>query len=63
VRVAADNAFAGGDMKTAISLLSRLIELEPSNERNFYKVRGGGSAAWDRSWEVGYSFSVCVCVT
>lgn len=38
VRVAADNAFAGGDMKTAISLLSKLIELEPSNERNFYKV-------------------------
>ncbi|ETI41484.1 hypothetical protein F443_13287 [Phytophthora nicotianae P1569] len=37
VRVAADNAFAGGDMKTAISLLSKLIELEPKNERNFYK--------------------------
>ncbi|KAF1317000.1 Dnaj subfamily c member 3, partial [Globisporangium splendens] len=37
VRVAAENAFAGGDMKKAISLLSKLIELEPSNERNFYK--------------------------
>ncbi|OWZ02752.1 hypothetical protein PHMEG_00025634, partial [Phytophthora megakarya] len=37
VRVAADNAFAGGDMKTAISLLSKLIEMEPKNERNFYK--------------------------
>ncbi|KAF4034265.1 DnaJ domain [Phytophthora infestans] len=37
VRVAADNAFAGGDMKTAITLLSKLIELEPRNERNFYK--------------------------
>lgn len=23
----------------AISLLSKLIELEPTNERNFYKVR------------------------
>ncbi|KAG7378916.1 hypothetical protein PHYPSEUDO_009313 [Phytophthora pseudosyringae] len=37
VRVAADNAFAGGDMKTAIPLLSKLIEMEPKNERNFYK--------------------------
>ncbi|KAI9909181.1 hypothetical protein PsorP6_015074 [Peronosclerospora sorghi] len=37
VRVAADNAFAGGDMTTAISLLSKLIELEPQNERNYYK--------------------------
>ncbi|KAE9040730.1 hypothetical protein PR003_g5058 [Phytophthora rubi] len=37
VRVAADNAFAGGDMKAAISLLSKLIELEPKNERNLYK--------------------------
>ncbi|TYZ58216.1 hypothetical protein PybrP1_006444 [[Pythium] brassicae (nom. inval.)] len=37
VRVAAENAFAGGDMKKAISLLSKLIELEPKNERNFYK--------------------------
>ncbi|KAL4165670.1 hypothetical protein KRP22_014380 [Phytophthora ramorum] len=37
VRVAADNAFAGGDMKTAISLLSKLIEMEPSNERYLYK--------------------------
>ncbi|CEG42195.1 dnaj subfamily c member 3 protein [Plasmopara halstedii] len=37
IRVAADNSFAGGDMKTAISLLSKLIELEPTNERNFYK--------------------------
>ncbi|UIZ24111.1 hypothetical protein KXD40_008055 [Peronospora effusa] len=36
-RVAADNAFASGDMKMAISLLSKLIELEPTNERNFYK--------------------------
>ncbi|TDH66356.1 hypothetical protein CCR75_001717 [Bremia lactucae] len=37
VRVAADNAFSDGDMKSAISLLSKLIELEPTNERNFYK--------------------------
>ncbi|CAH0476927.1 unnamed protein product [Peronospora belbahrii] len=37
LRIAADNAFAGGDMKKAISLLSKLIELDPSNERNFYK--------------------------
>ncbi|CAI5746415.1 unnamed protein product [Peronospora destructor] len=36
-RVAADNAFASGEMETAISLLSKLIELEPKNERNFYK--------------------------
>ncbi|TMW59649.1 hypothetical protein Poli38472_004718 [Pythium oligandrum] len=37
VRVAAENAFATGDMKKAISLLSKLIELEPKNERNYYK--------------------------
>lgn len=37
VRVAAENAFASGDMKKAISLLSKLIELEPANERNYYK--------------------------
>ncbi|CAI5739128.1 unnamed protein product [Hyaloperonospora brassicae] len=37
VRVAADNAFAEGDMKTAISLLSKLIEMEPTNERHLYK--------------------------
>ncbi|DAZ98153.1 TPA: hypothetical protein N0F65_005619 [Lagenidium giganteum] len=37
VRVAAENAFASGDSKQAISLLSKLIELEPRNERNYYK--------------------------
>lgn len=29
----------------AISLLSKLIELEPTNERNFYKVRPSCSCA------------------
>lgn len=37
LRIAAENAFANGDMKKAITLFSKLIEEEPANERNFYK--------------------------
>lgn len=37
VRTAAENAFASGDIKKAVTLFSKLIELEPRNERNYYK--------------------------
>ncbi|CCI47740.1 unnamed protein product [Albugo candida] len=37
LRIAAENAFADGSHDKAIDLISKLIELEPKNERNYFK--------------------------
>jgi len=37
LRASADVAFSNGDVDNAISILGKVIELEPKNENNFYK--------------------------